>query len=269
MLFKRIFHLVAVSFAGERDYNTSALEVRKTGEIPLKVVKRIIAHPSKSPLKNQHIIDLLKHFKILTELYSGDATAFFMPCLLQPDNSCLLSCERLQSLQIPSLLVRFDGNYIPIGVFSALVVKLSQSSWGEPDRKSRYRNHILFRTNLFSVELIVYPAYLEFRIPIANKKEPKETLHQFCMATLKIVVDTLKAILDLHEHTRKTKFQLGFYCPGSFQASGTDDPHFGECLPSQNHTNPKTFACSKCPCYQVQCRLPHETTIWFDYWKVC
>ena len=268
VLFKSIFHLVAVSFAGERDYNTSAPEVRKTGEIPGEIVKRILAQPSKSPLKSQHIINLLKHFKILTELYSGNATIFFMPCLLQPDNSCLLSRELLQSLCIPPLLVCFDGNYIPIGVFSALVVKLSQFSW-EPDRKSRYRNHILFCTDLFSVKLLVYPAYLEFRIPISNKGEPKETLHQFCMVTRKIVVDTLKSVLDLHQHTRKTKFQLGFYCPGSFQTDGPDDPHYSGCLPSRNHTNPKTFACSKCPCYQEQCRLPHETTIWFDYWKVC
>ena len=268
VLFKSIFHLVAVSFAGERGYNTSASEIRKTGEIPGEVVKRILAQPSKSPLKNQYIVNLLKHFKILTELRSGDETVFFMPCLLQPDNSCLLSRELLQSLCISPLLVCFDGNYIPIGVFSALVVQLSQFSW-EPDRKSRYRNHILFRTDLFPVKLIVYPAYLEFRIPIANKGEPKETLHQFCMATRKIVVDTLKDVLDLHEHTRKTKFQLGFYCAGSFQADGPDEPHFSGCLPSRNHTNPKTFACSKCPCYQEQCRLPHETTIWFDYWKVC
>ena len=176
--------------------------------------------------------------------------------------------EQLESFCIPPLLIRFDGNYIPIGVFSALVVKLSQTSW-KPDRKSRYRNHILFRTDLFSVKLIVYPAYLEFRISIANKKEPKEPLHQFCMETREIVVGTLKAVLDLHEHTRKTKFQLGFYCPGSFQASGSDDPHFCECFPSWNHTNPKTFACSKCPRYQEQDYLPPETTIWFDYWKVC
>ena len=210
VLFKSIYHLIAVSFAGEGDSHTSAPYVRKTGEVPGELVKYICAQPSKSPLKNQHIIDLLKHFKILTELYSGDATVFFMPCLLQPDDSCLLSCELLQSLCIPPLLIRFDGNYIPIGVFSALVVKLSQSSW-EPDRKSRYRNHILFHTDPFSVRLIVYPAYLEFRISIANKKEPKEPLHQFCMETREIVVGTLKAVLDLHEHTSKTKFQLGFY----------------------------------------------------------
>ena len=191
-----------------------------------------------------------------------------MPCLLLPNNSLELPCEALQALWPPPLLVRFDGNYIPIGVFSALVVKLTQSSW-EPDRGTRYRNHILFYTDgVFPVELRVHPAYLQFHIKIANySEENPQEVHQFCMKVRKILVDTLKSILNLHEHTRKTKFQLGFYCLGSFQADG--QPHFSGCLPRQNFIDPKAFVCSKSPRCQDQCRLPHECTIWFEYWKVC
>ena len=149
------------------------------------------------------------HFKILTELVSDDGIAYFMPCLLHPNNSLELSCEALQALWPPSLLVRFNGNYIPIGMFSVLVVKLSESSW-EPDRETRYRNHIVFHTDgVFPVELIVHPAYLEFHIIIADykKEEPKE-IHEFCMEVRKRLVDTLKSILVLHQHTKKAKFQL-------------------------------------------------------------
>ena len=268
VLFKGIYLLVAVSFGEDETQHTVATEIRKTGEISERVLKHIGTHRSNSLLTNEHIIELLKHFKILTEFSSDDEVVYFMPCLLQPDNSLRLSCEALQALYPPPLLVRFDGNYIPLGVFSALVVKLSQSSW-EPDRDIRYRNHILFQTDgVFPVELIVHPAYLEFQIKIANHsdEEPNE-IHKFCMEVCKTVVDALKSILDLHEHTTKTKFQLGFYCPGSFQPDG--QPHFCGCLPHQNHINPKTFVCSKSPRCQDQCRLPHECTIWFDYWKVC
>ena len=268
VLFGSIYQLVAVSFAGTRVHHTSAAEVRKTGEIPSKVLERISSQPSSSLLTNEHIIELLKHFKILTEIISDDSITYFMPCLLQPDNSLQLSCEALQALYPPPLLVRFDGNYIPIGVFSALVVKLSQRSW-EPDRDMRYRNHILFHTDgVFPVELRVHPAYLEFHITIINYKEEEPTeIHEFCMEVCKTVVDTLKSILDLHEHTKKTKFQLGFYCPGSFQAD--DQPHFCGCLPRRNHINPKSFVCSKSSQCQKQCRLPPECTIWFECWKVC
>ena len=92
-------------------------------------------------------------------------------------------------------------------------------------------------------------------------------LHKFCMEVRKTVVDTLKSILGLHEHTRKAKFQLGFYCPGTFKDNG--QLHFCGCLPRQNHTNPKMVLCSKSPHCQDKCCLPHECTIWFDYWKVC
>ena len=267
VLFNSIYQLVGVSFGGERGHNTSAAEIRKTGEISSKVLERISSKPSGSLLTNEHIIELLKHFKILTEFVSDDRTVYFMPCLLQPNNSLEVSCEALQALCPPPLLVRFDGNYIPIGVFSALVVKLSQSSW-KPDQATRYRNQILFHTDeIFPVELIVHPAYLEFRLRITNYKDedPKE-IHQFCMEVRKKVVDSLKSVLDIHEHTRKVKFQLGFYCPGSFHGDG--QPHFCGCLLPDNYINPKSFVCSKSPRCQDQCRLPQECTIWFEYWKV-
>ena len=80
-------------------------------------MKYIYAQPSSSLLMNEHILELLKHFNILTELPDGMC---FMPWLLQPDHSL----EVLQSLCAPPLLIQFDGNYIPMGVFSALLVKL-------------------------------------------------------------------------------------------------------------------------------------------------
>ena len=267
VLFESIYQLVAVSFGGDKAQHTFTAEVRKTGEIPVRLLERIGTQPSSSLITNEHIFELLKHFGILTKLSSADEIVYFMPCLLHPNNSLDLSKKALQALCPPPLLVRFDGNYIPVGIFSALVVKLSASSW-EPDRNSRYRNCILFHTDgVFPVELVVHPAYLEFRITIASYKEDPEEIHQFCMEVRKTVVDTLKSILGLHEHTKKTKFQLGFYCPGSFLADGR--PHFCGCLPRYNHIHPKAFVCSKYPQCQDQCRLPYECAIWFEYWKVC
>ena len=267
VLFRGIYQLVAVSFGGDEAQHTITTEIRKTGEISERVLKRIGTQPSSSLLTNEHIIELLKHFKILTEFHRDEKIAYFMPCLLQPDNSPMFSCEPLQTLCPPSLLVRFDGNCIPLGMFSALVVKLSQGSW-EPDQDSRYRNHIMFHTDgVFPVELLVHPAYLEFHIRIADySEEDPEEVHQFCMEVCKTVVDTIKLILGLHEQTKKIKFQLGFYCLGSFQADVT--PLFSGCLLHQNYTNPKLFLCSKSPRCQEQCRVSHECTIWFEYWKV-
>ena len=43
VLFRRIFHLVVASFAGNRAYHTSAAEIRKTGEIPVRLLDHIYA----------------------------------------------------------------------------------------------------------------------------------------------------------------------------------------------------------------------------------
>ena len=264
VLFKSIYQLVAVSFGGDKGYLTITDEIRKTGEIPCEVLEDFSTEPSNSLLTNELIINLLKHYKILKELRSDYGITYFMPCLLQPDNTLDLSCKALRKIYPPPLLFGFDGKCIPVGMFSALVVKLS---W-KPARDSRYCNHILFDTDdVFPVELIVHPAYLEFRIRVINHNEEQEEIHKFCSKVRNTVVDTLKSILDLHEHTRKIKFQLGFYCPGSFQTDA--QPHFSGCLPCQNHTNPKSFVCSKSPRCQDQCRLPHECTVWLEYWKVC
>ena len=267
VLFKSIYQLVAISFGGDKGYHTIAAEIRKTGEIHARVLKRISTQSSSSLLKNEHIIELFMHFKILTELPSDDGVIYFMPCLLRPNNSLELSCKALQTLYPPPLLVRFKGNYIPMGVFSALVVKLLESSW-ELDQDKRYRNHIVFNMDDdFSVELIVHPAYMEFRIRITNPTEDDaEEIHQFCMMVCKTVVDNLISALELHAHTKKTKFQLGFYCSGSFQADS--QPHFCR-LSNQRKINPKTFASSDSPHCQDQCRLPPESTIWLEQWKVC
>ena len=117
MLFESIYQLVAISFGGDKAHHAITTEIRKTGEIPVWVLEHICTQPSNSVLTNEHIFELLKHFKILTKLPSDDGVVYFMPCLLQPDNSVDLSKKALQSLCPPSLLVHFDGNYIPVGVF--------------------------------------------------------------------------------------------------------------------------------------------------------
>ena len=109
--------------------------------------------------------------------------------------------------------------------------------------------------------------YLKLSIRITNPtEEDAEEIHHFCMMVCKTVVDTLISALELHAHTKKTKFQLGFYCSGSFQADS--QPHFCR-LSNQRKINPKTFASSDSPHCQDQCCLPPESTIWLEQWKVC
>ena len=84
MLFKGIYHLVAVSFGGDEGQHSVMTEIRKTGEIPVRVLERISTQSSSTLLTNEHIIELLKYFKILAELHSNEKIVYFMPAFCNP-----------------------------------------------------------------------------------------------------------------------------------------------------------------------------------------
>ena len=85
-----------------------------------------------SPLSISHVVDLLTHYSIISEIktYSGEHV-YFMPCLLLPDPD--VGKEKKQAFRdmdpVP-LLIMFSTQYIPLGLFSALIVYLSKvDSW--------------------------------------------------------------------------------------------------------------------------------------------
>ena len=85
VLLKRIITTLQLFLLADRTIHS----IGKTGELPEKLVKRISTEPSNKLLTNEHILELFKHFKIMIELPSGDRTVYFMPCLLQPNNSLI------------------------------------------------------------------------------------------------------------------------------------------------------------------------------------
>ena len=66
-------------------------EIRKTEEIFIGVLECI--GTQNSLLTIEDIVELLKHFKILTELPSDDGIVYFIPCLLQPNCSPVRHCR--------------------------------------------------------------------------------------------------------------------------------------------------------------------------------
>ena len=132
-------------------------EHRKTGEISLDVLEVMSSQQTGSMLKGSHIVDLLKHFNILTKMPSNDR--YFMPCLLLPDSK--VATVTMEQIERRPLLVQFDNAHIPMEVFSALVISLSHV-W-KCDKSSCYRNHLSFfiPKHNTTVELIFRTSHLE------------------------------------------------------------------------------------------------------------
>ena len=209
VLFHGLSHLVTVSFAGSGVNYTIADTIRKTGVIPQHVLDKAKSQDQSSPLNAQHLINLLKHYKLIKEVNQNDDIFYFMPCLLQLDNlTSSLSAGVVKDLDTPPLVIMFQGGFIPLGVFSSLVIELS-SKW-KYDTKTLYRNHVDFNARSHRVELRSCFTYLEIRITAYDKP----SFH--CYQTRTFLKQCINNVLQSQRHTARIKVSEGVYCPGSF-----------------------------------------------------
>ena len=210
VLFQGISHLVAVSFAGCGKFHNIAEKIRKSGKVPLHVLNKAKSPDPNSPLKVSHVIELLTHYKLMKQV---EQDTYFMPCLLRPEETLesSISGDRVSFLDCPPLLIMFKGGYIPVGVFSAIVIELS-SEWEIDDSKPLYRNHVDFIARSHRVELRSCYTFLEIRITAHDEAS------SYCYHTHKVFNQCLSNVLRVHHHTTHTEVFEGFYCPGSYQS---------------------------------------------------
>ena len=268
ILFQCITEVIMESFAGTRSYASNAELVRKTGEISTEIVEEfqhILGQKCQSLLKTHHVICLLKHFKLLEKMEREGEVVYFMPSLLNVNHAILsTSYEAVSSSsQIPSLLICFKGGYIPVGMFSALVVTLTTSHGWELDRQERYRNSVKFRLSQFTLKLVVYPSFLEVRAclyrPVSNEKMKK--IHKECVGVQKVMVSCLEAVSD-KVVCCKARFSLGYFCSGS--EDSTIPLHVCMRKASEN------VVCDlpRCCHYDYYKDIDNDQQIWFEEWKI-
>ena len=263
ILFKCITEIIMESFAGTKLYVTHAELVRETGEISSEVIKEFQQIlDSQSLLKTHHVICLLKHFKLLEKMEREGEVVYFMPCLLHVNHAILsTSYEAVSSSsQIPSLLIRFKGGYIPVGMFSALVVTLTTSHGWELDRQERYRNSVKFQLNQFALKLVVYPSFLEIRACLRSDSNDMVEIHKECLGVQKTIHE---AISD-EVVCCKTKFSFGYFCSGS--KDSTIPLHVHACL--RKPSGKIVCDLPRCHHYDQRKNIDNNQQIWFEEWKV-
>ena len=259
VLFSGISQLVTVSFAGSGEKHTAAKKIRETGEIPPHVLPKDTPLTPDCPLTNQHLIDLLTHFKLITHLGDDDDPSLFMPCLLNPDANTLslLTSEKeyIAKVSPPPLLVFFKGAFIPVGVFSALMVELSKK-W-KLDETNRYRNRATFIFGLSHVEIRSCLTFIEVRLTSSHKS---------CTSIRKVVIDCVNAALSVQPHVSvgREKCFIGFYCPGCFLPSMALHPC--ECLCEDDDFN-RALLCNnepRCEGFKESFQVSPEQNVWFE-----
>lgn len=212
--------------------NKAAAEMcRRTGEIPYDLVKRLISKDSDSLVTSEMVISLLESFNIVRKI----TDKLLMPCLLKPDTA-QESNEVLLKVNPPPLLVRFDGNFIPVGIFSALVVELGSPTW-ELESNERFKNRVTFLVNGETyVHILCKPTFIEIRTDSTSERSMNKMRSS--------VEQALQNLLEKYGHTKGMDFFYGFYCPSSLSVGCK--AHFAECRPRKRQETPKSFKCEYC-----------------------
>ena len=167
IIFRLATKLVALSFGANPNRPQTSKEIRELGEIDPQLMEEEKKKESSS-FSMSHVVDLLIHFNIICKIMKFDGSqVFFMPCLLLPDP--LVGREEKQALRVidpAPLLVLFSTGYIPLGLFSALIVYLSKlGSWVVDPRERRYRNKVHFEVDgSTDVVLMSHVDCLELRV---------------------------------------------------------------------------------------------------------
>ena len=261
ILFQCLTEIIMESFAGTRSHATGSAHVRETGEISEEVIegfKGILEGAGQSVLTSYHVICLLKYFKLLQKMEREGEVVFFMPCLLKVNQEIIgSSYQSVSSTPIPSLLVHFKGGYIPVGMFSALIVTLTTSHGWELDEEQRYRNSVQFILEHFVLKLVVHPSFLEIRVEEVSGDMGK--IHEACVAVQEEIWSCLEQLSSELPHLEK-QFNLGYSCSGSKDSA--------ICLHVSIRKSAHKMLCTRSPRCHGLIDIDNDYQIWHKEWKV-
>ena len=250
--------LLMTAFGTKTSKHAMAEILHRTGEIPRDLMEEVCSLKStENGIPTAEIVELLESKYILYK--SGDD--YFMPCLLRPDNNIEEQSRdpsHLKSLTYPPILLIPREGYVPLGLFSVTVIKLSQSSRWTLVGKQQFRNRIRFLFHhsmegaMYYVELRALSTHLEFRIHHEDSSKPinSRLIPEF-RRKLKSVFD--KA--SLRYYHRDMQWDFGFYCPRAIQSGRCPHPAYYRTKTRENKTEHYVI------CSQENCKIKDESYV--------
>ena len=165
----------------------------------------------------EKMVGLMEHHKILAALpLEDDSTepTYFMPCVLKSTTLAELR-EVHSSPDIAPLMIRYECGYMPLGIFSSLVIGLvsqNENGW-ELVEKDLCQNKVEFQVgeDADSVTLISHPTFME--VVVFRESDPMKPTTSACSDIRSTLESTLKDIHSYMKYNSSTKFQYGFECP--------------------------------------------------------
>jgi hypothetical protein len=203
---------------GFEKVNKRYAKFRNTGVFSLKDIKEDEEY-STVPLRK--FVKILEYLNIIAPRLPKEKEQYFMPCVLANLPESELKPQDQNPLDPPSLMLRYECGYTPVGVFPALITNLvsrqRELNWEFMDVKKAYKNKVHFRLqetfdNLFLIshlrcfEIVVHPNCNRDAIP---------TIGSVCTTVRTTIVAALDLVISKMHYKFTMKSQLGFKCPHS------------------------------------------------------
>ncbi len=169
---------------------------------------------SNNTIPFHRLVELLQHLNILTvteafsEEYRNEGDIYFMPSLLQVAGADELDIQSKDS-DPAHLLVLFKSGYVPVGVFSLMIVNLeSQKLKGWTlDKSSMKKNKLGFKMKCNDIiTFIAHPKYIEIVISRHGSHCVISTESQSSNIILLVINSTLRSVTS----NMKLDFSFGF-----------------------------------------------------------
>ena len=208
-LFDSVTHLIKKTYTFKKVGRHLCEKFRKEGEFSLKHMEEA-TQLSNALIPMEKLVKLLEHLNILTALV--DEQTYFMPCVLKSQRASDLGLHTLQEWDPPSLMLRYDCGYMPVGIFPSVITNIvSQGEW-EIIKTDLYKNKVQFRVgeDRDIIFLICRPQYFEIAI---SQIKACETTSSLCNHVREIIESTLHTVTSRMHYDFSMEYKFGFECP--------------------------------------------------------
>ena len=225
VVFDSASNLIKYTFTFDKVGHRRSQQFRERAQFSLRDLKQASSEHTDDLLPLENLVDLLQNRNVLAvipQTTSSRATApltpdptYFMPCVLLSAKSNELVVANSSS-DPPSLMLRYDCGYLPVGLFPALITNLvsqQREDW-EMVAKGLRKNRVQFHVGVDydTLTLISHPRFLE--IALSRRSNFSDTPTQsLCAHVRSVVQSTLETVTSHLNYHFRMRYKFGFECP--------------------------------------------------------
>ena len=247
---------------------------RRTGQFSLEDIRAATGGVSQDCLPLHKLVRLLEHLHVVAPMivkeYCFDfdefqmSLVYFMPCILQSASprDTELWRDHLSLVCSPApLLVRYACDYVPIGIFPALIARLVRivaSFQLIPDDIKKNIVQFKYGKDNDIVTLISQPKFYE--VHITRSRTAFNPTHRVCVAVRKHVEEALIAVTSRMNYCPSIKHQLAFECPFHHGRDHVSVVIQSEAENEEEEEMPNMLCC---PHMTRQLKMKDDQLVWF------